>query len=391
MRFIWISTLKDLWRARRDPFAFATWLAIPLLIVVMLNVVFGGGGAPVPRGRLLIADEDRSLASDVLATAFHRDPLDKMFVVEKVNRQEGRERIDRGDASAFLIIPKGLQQAFSHNQPFHLQLFTNPSQRISPQIVEETLSLMVEGGFYVQHMAAAELRSANFGAVYRRVMSLQKGPPLIELETQVIQEKKQTKGLGTLFLPTMLYMSIWMIAGVQAGDIWKERMSGALRRVAVAPAGLGAFLAGRVIFIAMIFGAISLAGLGVARWMGGVAVANLAGSAAWAMLSGAAFYVLLLLLTMQASNPYTAHVLVNLITLPLALVGGCFFPFEIMPVWMAGIGRLTPNGWAVQQFSSIVAGSADAREVALALAGLVAVSALAFVLALRRLRGSFAV
>jgi ABC-type multidrug transport system permease subunit len=419
MRFLWISTLKDLRRARRDPISFATWLGIPLLLMVMLNTVFGGGGGstPLPKGRLLIADEDHSLASNVLTAAFGRAPLDQMVLVEKVNRREGRERIDRGDASAFLVIPQGLQQAFLHNQPFHLQLFTNPSQRISPQIVEETLSVMVEGGFYVQRAAAAELRtfdpggaaaggaggaaelraadsgqSAAIGAVYRRILSLRKGfdPPLIQLETSVIQEKKQAKSTAALFFPTMLFMAIWMIASAQAGDIWKERALGALRRVAVAPVRLSAFLGGRLVFVALVFGAVALAGLAVARWLGGVPVANLPVSAAWAMLSGTAFYLLMLLLTMQASNQHAAHVLVNLVAFPMALVGGCFFPFEIMPPWMAAVGRLTPNGWAVQQFSSIISGPLEVRGLVVALAGLTGVCALAFFLTLRRLRRSFA-
>jgi ABC-2 type transport system permease protein len=399
MRFIWISAIKDLRRARRDPFGFATWLGIPLLLGVMLTMVFGGNGAPLPKGRLLIADEDHSFASGVLAVAFAREPLDKMLVVERVNRREGRERIDRGEASAFLVIPKGLQQAFLRNQPFRLQLFTNPSQRISPQIVEETLSIMVEGGFYVQRAAAAELRtvdagqSAAIGAVYRRIMSLRKGldPPLIDLETQTIQEKKQPKSIAAIFFPTMLFMSIWMIASAQAADIWKERALGALRRVAVTPARLSAFLAGRLVFVALVFGGVTLAGIAVARWLGGVPVANLPVSAAWATLSGTAFYLLMLLLTMQASSQYAAHVLVNLVAFPMALVGGCFFPFDIMPGWMADIGRLTPNGWAVGQFASMVSGPLDARGLATALAALVGVSGPAFLLALRRLRRSFAI
>ncbi len=392
MRFVWISALKDLWRARRDPLSFATWIGIPLIVAVMLNLVFGGSSAPLPKGRLLIADEDRSLASNVVTGGFQREPLDRMLVVEKVGREEGRRRIDRGEASAFLVIPKGLQEAFLHNQPFRLQLFTNPSQRISPQIVEESLSIMVEGGFYVQRAAGVELRNADFGAIYRRVAALSRGldPPLIGLETEVIRQKKETKSTAALFFPTMLFMAIWMIASVQAGDIWKEKASGALRRVAVAPARLGAFLAGRIIFVAVVLGAIGLAGLLVARWLGGVPVANLPAAAVWAMLAGAAFYLMLVLLTMYAPSQHASHVLVNLVAFPMALVGGCFFPFEIMPGWMAAVGRLTPNGWAIQQFSAIVSGTLDARGLGIALAGLVGAGVPVFLLALRRLRRSFA-
>src|SRR5439155_24239797 len=91
-----------------------------------------------------------------------------------------------------------------------------------------------------------------------------------------------------------------------------------------------------------------------------------------------------------ASTPRGASVMGNLLMFPLAMIGGCFFPFEWMPDWMARIGRLTPNGWAIVQFKAILAGSSDGRQLAAAVAGLAAVTALAFALALRRLRRGLA-
>jgi ABC-type multidrug transport system permease subunit len=350
MRFVWMTALKDLRRFRRDPFAIAIWMGIPLILALMLNVVFGGGGhtaGPLPKGRLLVADEDNSFASGIVTGVFGREPLSDMVLVERVKREEGRERIDRGDAAAFLIIPKGLQDAFLRRQPFHLLLFTNPSERILPQIIEESLSLMVEGGFYVQRAAGGEMQAlsasepaagqAAFRGVYQRIAGLRKSldPPLIELDMAVVQEKKQTRSFGALFLPSMLYMSIWMLAGVLAGEIWKERARGTLRRVAVAPVRLAAVLAGRLTFVAMVFAGVALGGLAVARWLGGVPVDNLPAAVAWLVLSGAAFYLLLLLVSMQASSEHAGHALGNLVAFPLALIGGCFFPFEIMAFWLA--------------------------------------------------------
>jgi len=103
-----------------------------------------------------------------------------------------------------------------------------------------------------------------------------------------------------------------------------------------------------------------------------------------------AFYLLLLLVSMSAPTQRGASMLGNLVMFPLALVGGCFFPFEVMPAWMAAVGRWTPTGWVVTQFSSILDGSAHTAGVAAAIAGLVAASALAFLVTLVRLRRSFA-
>jgi ABC-2 type transport system permease protein len=366
MHFIWISVVKDLRRWRREPFTLVVWLAIPLVLAVLMNVVFGGGGNPAPRGVLLVADEDNTFASKVVAGVFRRDPLDKMLVLESVRREEGRRLIDRGEASAFLVIPAGFAQAVNRGSPFRVRLFTNPSQTILPKVIEDSVSIALD----------------MIGT--RRAVG-----PAIGLDTTVIPEKKRTKSFAALFFPSMLCMAVWMIANALAGEIWKERALGALRRLAVMPVRMAGFLAGKLVSVALVFACVAGTGLVAVRWLGGVPVASLPAAILWLVLAGMAFYLLLLLVSMSASTPRGASMLGNLVMFPLALVGGCFFPFEIMPAWMAAVGRWTPTGWAVTQFSAILEGSAQTAGLAVALAGLVAASALAFLVTLARLRRSF--
>jgi len=62
-----------------------------------------------------------------------------------------------------------------------------------------------------------------------------------------------------------------------------------------------------------------------------------------------------------------------------------------MPGFLARIGRLTPNGWALLRFREILAGQAGAAAVASAFAGLAVVLGLLFAVAAGRLRRNFAV
>jgi ABC-2 type transport system permease protein len=205
----------------------------------------------------------------------------------------------------------------------------------------------------------------------------------------VIPVKKQGKSFAALFFPSMLSMAVWMIANALAGEIWKERALGALRRIAVMPVRMAGFLAGKLLSAALVFACVAGTGLVAVRWLGGVPIASLPAAVLWLMLAGTAFYLLLLLVSMSASTQRGANMLGNLVMFPLALVGGCFFPFEVMPAWMASIGRLTPTGWVVTRFSMILDGSVQPAALATAVAGLVAASALAFMVTLVRLRRSF--
>lgn len=400
MRFLWTVVRKDLGRLRRDPLSLATALGIPLVLVTLITLVFSGGQA-APQGRLLVADEDGTFLSQALISAFTREPMSKMFVLETTGREEGRSRMDHGDASALLIIPKGFQDAVFQSQPSQLQLVTNPAQSILPNIAEEAVSIMVDGGFYLQRLAAIPLRTITTGqapsddTVARisvafnrlgRTLAKYVNPRLIDLELNVTAEKQQNQNVAGIFLPAMLFMGLLFVGNSFALDMWKEQSWGTLRRLAITPASLPAFLGGRLISLALVLSGVALVGVGGMRWFAHVPVASVPLATLWLILSGSAFYLFLVTIAVHASGPRAANVIGNLVVFPLALVGGSFFPFEMMPDWMASIGRFTPNGWAITAFKAFVAGSAHTRDFLVGAGWMAAVGAILFLLTMHRLR-----
>jgi len=385
---------------RRDPLALATSLGIPLVLVVIITLVFGGGQA-TPQGRLLMADEDGTVLSQALTAAFSREPLAKMIVIETTDQKEGRRRMDRGDASALLIVPKGFQEAFFQSRPIQMQLVTNPAQEILPNIIQETLSIVVDGGFYVQRLGGPLLPALAAGpppsddtvaqisiafSRYGRSLSKYINPPLIGLELQVTAEKPASQNIAAIFLPAMLFMGLLFIGNAHALDIWKEQLWGTLRRLVSTPASLAALLGARLISLALILTAVALVGVGGMRWFAHVPVASVSLATLWLVLSGAAFYLFLVTIAVHASGQRAASVIGNLVVFPLSLLGGSFFPFEMMPDWMASIGRFTPNGWAITEFKAFVAGSAHTKDFLIGAACMAAAGSLLFLLTLRRIR-----
>jgi ABC-type multidrug transport system permease subunit len=374
MRFVWISTLKDLRRFRREPVTILTWLAIPAFIALILTVVFGPGEAR-PHGTLLIVDEDGGFGATVLAGAFSQGALGKMITVEKVARDEGRRRIDKGDASALLIVPTGFTNALFESKPAKIQLIRNPAQRILPDMIEETLSMLTDGAFYLQAIAGEQFRMAatskapadadiaaiavQFNQVF---IGLRKYiiPPLIQLETRVIQEKsEQPGGFATLLLPGVLFMGVFFITRALSADIWIERTSGALRRVIATPATLAAFLAGKLIASALVLAGVAVFGLLAGHVLLDLRINNFPLAVLWVATSGAGLYLLMLIVQSASSTERMANLLTNFVMLPLTMLGGGFVPFDWMPQNLARIGRLTPNGWSVVQLESILGGSLE--------------------------------
>ncbi len=372
MRFVFTSALKDLRRLRRDPVTLLTWLGIPTFIAVILVVIFGSGDAR-PNGKLLIVDQDQGIGATLLTGAFSQGPLGNMVSVEKVELEEGRHRIDKGKASALLIIPRNFTSALLEGKAANLQLIRNPAQRILPEMIEEVLSILTDGAFYLQLVAGDQLRTAARGTPsdasvaqisvqFNHVIENTRkylSPPVIQLDTKVIQEKTDKPGgFAALMLPGMLYMAVFFIAGGLATDVWRERTSGALRRVATTPASFRAFLAGKLLAVLIVLALVGTFGLAVAHFLADLRISNFPLAVVWIALSGCGLYLFMMLLQSLASTERVASMLGNFVLLPLTMLGGSFFPFDLMPKGFAQIGRLTPNGWSVTELQKILDGVA---------------------------------
>ena len=141
VHFVIATASKDLRRRLADPAALLIWLALPLAIGGLLVLINSGDGG-TPRGRLLVVDEDRSSVSGLIAGVPTRGELAELFDVVHVERDEGRRLIDASEATALLILPAGLQDAFAGYGNAEIRLVTNPAHRILPSIIEETLEIV---------------------------------------------------------------------------------------------------------------------------------------------------------------------------------------------------------------------------------------------------------
>ncbi len=376
MRFLIASVVKDLkWRLA-DPMALALWVGIPLIIGTLVGLATGGGGGSgTLKAKLLVVDQDETLAAQLLMGAFSQGQLAEMFDVEEVDLASGEIRMDNGDASAMLVIPADLATAVLSEEPAVLRLVTNPAQRILPGIVEQVLEVLVEGTFYLQRLFGEQLRMmteelpqgesmpgdaavADIATQINRAMSGLEGtlfPPVILLETVVDRPETEAFNFALLFFPGMMFMSLIFVAQGLSEDLWNERKQGTLRRVAVSPAPLAVFLGGKVLTAAVLMAGASLVGMLLAVVLIDVELSRLPLAVAWSTLGGLSMLCMFMLLQLLATSQRGGGLLVSVVMFPLLMIGGSFFPSEAMPGWMAMIGGWTPNGLTVEQLKMVMA------------------------------------
>ena len=413
MRFVWSTALKDLRRRARDPLALVLWLTVPFAILTLILLAFGSSDV-TPQAHLLVDDQDDSFISGFLLGAFNQGETGELVLVEKIDGEDGRERVTRGEGSGLLVIPAGFGEAVLNSKPMELELFTNPSQRILPGILEEILTVFVDAAFYLQYLLGDELQLISEGpgadastfepqVVTGMTLTINElagrvadylDPLIIDLEiateAEETDEEKPPFSFGGLFFQSMFFMSLVFMASGLADDFWQERRQGTLRRTVVTPQPISRLLAGKFLATTLLYGAIAALVLPVGYWIFGFGFGSLPLAVLWIAFSGTMLYSIFVLIQLFASSHRGAGILANLVVFPLLLVGGSFFPFEAMPPWLAAIGRWAPNGWALERLKAILSGSADLRGTATVFALLLALVGVIFLISVWRLDRSFA-
>jgi ABC-type multidrug transport system permease subunit len=387
MGFIWRTAVKDWRRQRRNPLEFLLWLGIPLLIGGLIILAFGGRDGPRPQAQLLVADEDDSFVSGLLVAALGHEKSGGMIRTRNVTAPEGHKLMDDGDATALLIIPSGFGDAVLNERPVSLQLTTNPAQTILPGIVTETLSIFADGAFYLHRLAGDQIRLiarsaaadtvpndrwvADTAVAMHRIgtrVATYLSPPLIGLDDapdapEDPEQESDEVGIGLLFLPSILLMSLLFMAQGLANDIWQERQLHTLQRVAAAPPSLTQFLAGKLLAAAGMMMLVSGVGLGIGYAYFRLAPAGLLAATIWATCAGCLLLAILMTVQLFAPSQRAGNILTMALIFPLMMIGGSFFPFEAMPDWMVAVGRWTPNGWSLLLLKRIILGEAGTAEL----------------------------
>ena len=383
MNFLFASVRKDLSRWMQDRAAMLLWFGIPFLIGGLITSMMDSGSGS-PTGTLLIADEDGSFISGAIVGAFSQEQLGDLIIVEQVSVEEGSLRINEGEASGFLTIPEGFQDAFLNETPVTLTLKTNPAQTILPGIIEDVTEVLLDGGFYAQRLLGPEIKAIMDASgdsvpsdvfvasvsvdIQNKVEAIaDKLTPLaIELEIVEPPPSEPTPDYALLFLPGIVLMAVLFASNSLAADYWVERDKGTLRRLVSAPAALTGFVTGKALAALAVMGCVTAVVLLIGFVYHGIAWSKFLPSLFWVSLGGVGLFAWFAALQMLFPNNRAANLVTTILLFPLLMAGGSFFPLAALPEWIADIGRLAPNGFIVDrlsdEFTSATAWSIDARS-----------------------------
>lgn len=377
----WVNTVRLL----RQPSNIFFVFVFPILIILLLGVMFGGGFDA--RVGAYLAEEG-PLAS-ALVTAL--DDLEDIGVVTYDSEPALTEAVQRGQVAAGVLIPEGYDAALMGGGSAEVGVVARPADQ-SGMLVRETVRDVVA-------RQATPIRAARFAAeqgVASFTNALPVAQALAARESGITVAYSQAgesvfegfENLGTFDLGAaqelVLFMFLTSLAA--AADLILTRRLGVARRMLSTPTSTGVILGGEVagrFGVALVQGVYIMVGtlliFGV-NWgdpLGAIVILvlfALVGSGA-AMLSGSLF-----------RNEQQAGGIGVLLGLGLAAVGGAMVPIELFPATMKHIALLTPHAWAVDAFAELVRRDGGLLDILPQLGVLAAFAAFFLMLATWRLR-----
>jgi ABC-2 type transport system permease protein len=410
MRRLLLVLGNDVRRHLKSPLAIVIFLAIPMVMTALIGIIFAPRteGPDLPPIRVLLVDNDKGLASKLFLGSFDVDQMKKMFQVTVTDEAEGGRRMEKGQASAMIIIPERFTLDLLEARTTTLTVVKNPAEQFLPDIAEEflnTMAVMLSGvvqAFPDEARGIRALIDAPVGAIPWDKL----GPELGRAQKKMVAAEKvlnplllglkqeETKALGaktrftqrdlfSLLLPGMAIMFLLFVVQTIMRDIISEREDGTLRRMMTTPLRplelvgarlVGGWVMGMAVLLVMVaFGTLIFR----ARW-GNFAYFLALGAAAsfWAAAFFGLFHALV-------RNRNQAGALSAPIILAFSLFGGSMMNPEAMPKAFRAVGIATPNRWFIDGAALVRDGTFPAESL-LVLVGTGLILAALAIPALRR-------
>lgn len=403
---------KDLLVIFRDRGALILMLGAPFVLTVAMGLVNGAfsdsdtgtGLADIP---LAVVNEDEGELGTALTDVFVSDDLaDLVAPVTLADAAEARRQVDDDEIAAAVFIPANfsasiIPQGMSGETaaPAPVEVYANPARPISAGVVQSivqgfisqvetgvlsveiSMTQLIQSG-RVSFTDTAALTDLGQSMGERMVTTTPESPIEIRRETAVADDN----GFNALtyFAPAMAVAFLMYTVTLGGRSILAEREEGTLPRLLASPTGAVQVLAGKMLGIFL---------TGVAQ----VGVLIVASTLLFGLRWGNPLGVLLLVIAVSAAatgwgvllaafakNSGQVSTYGSAMMLLFAIVGGSFVPVAGGTL-MAQVGKITPNAWAIDGFTTLGQGGSLA-DIGGALLGLAVMAAILFAVAVPNFR-----
>ena len=407
MKKVFLIGWKDVKLAFRDRAALVLMLAAPFVLTIGLGFITGrlsgsssSGLSNIP---VVLVNQDGRQLGNTLVSAFQSQDLASLVKPEIMDDPAlARQHVDADQAAAAIIIPAGFTESIIPSgtipgETVQIVIYANPTRPTSvgviKTIVDEFISQMevgrVGGQVAVTQLVSAGLIRPQDAAQVGDRLGTQIGAQRAGAaqNNTAITLNSQTSGSEAIHFDPLAYMApgmalmfLMFTAAYGGRSLLSERAQGTLPRLLVSPTSTtqvlggkttGTYLTGAAQMFILILASALLFQL---RWGDPLGVvllvlAAVAGATGWGML-----------ITALARTPAQVTSIGSALTLIFGILGGSFISMENMPGWFQALGKITPNAWGIEGFTTLAMGGSLA-DILVPIAALLIMGVVLFTIA----------
>ncbi|MDO8964743.1 MAG: ABC transporter permease [Coriobacteriia bacterium] len=362
LNLTWLNLLE----LSKDRSGLLTLFALPLMLTFLFGTMMGGGERRIT---VAVADLDGTAISREVAGALD----ERSYALRRTDEQTARAMTASGEAAAAIIVPHGFEQDVLTGTDTGVTLVRDPRSTSSFAVAEavrgraERIAAdagtirIVQGAFSdVERLTGTPQSRPQPDAIYQYATRLwTPDPPLAVREVAVSRSKvrgaaTQAMGFQQYSLGFTLMFMLFMGLG-SAGGFLDEREQGTLSRLLTTPTSKIVLVAGKLtgIYVCVIFQAAVMISVGVVAFNvpwgdDPFAVALIIGTFALAA-TGLGVMLSTLVRTRGQMSAITA-----IAATALSMLGGAYWPLDIVGPAMRTVAMLTPTGWAMTGLTDVV-------------------------------------
>jgi ABC-2 type transport system permease protein len=368
----------------KKPGTLVMMFVMPLSLIAAF-ALFAGGHSGTARSPLLLVDEDKSFVAGKLIAELQQDASLKiqMGAADAIPTLLASHEISGG-----VLIPKGFQKAIESAVQPELQVITAPGSSlqltVGPSITyaatvtaeNYTMARRLSGG----SDAPEKLRAAYDNVVAERqrlrISVVQPDHP----STEHAQAQLRERALG--FTVMFVMMTVLMMSGV----ILQERQAGTWGRILMTPTPQVAVVSGYLLSF-WLMGALQFGVLvGASRLLfnvkwGPLLPLSAVGLAVVCCATGMGLFLVGIMRTAEQQRIFGLSFVVV-----TSMLGGVYWPLDVMGDTMRMIGHLTPQAWAMDALRVVMLRGGSWAALLVPLAVLMAMGTLLTGASLLRMR-----
>jgi ABC-2 type transport system permease protein len=368
VRNTWTIALKDLRRRVRDRTAVLVALVLPFGLAWIFSLTLGGadeGGLEVTYA-VVSQDADGHLPDEFTGLL---ESLDFVTLREAGSVAEAERLTEDGDIDATVVFPDGFTEQVQSGGGGEIEVINSPDSSIG-SLVAVSLARSFGSSLDAVGLSVATVAGAGGEVDPPLVARAQAIPQAAVIRTAAAAD--QVASQSTFFAIGMAVFFLFFAVEFGVRGLLEEREEGTLSRLLVAPVSPSSVIGGKAL-ASFALGLVSTTLLVVATtWLIGAEWGNPLG-VALVVLGGvlAAVGVTAMAATL-ASTPAQAGAYVSIVAVVGGLLGGTFFPIS-QAGWLGTLRFLSPQGWLMDGFQELSAGSSLA-DIAAPVAGVLAIA-----------------